>query len=317
MKLINKTKYDTRTVRSILAAVHVAGAAVRVGNRNARHDGKLRTWKSLTITLTYNSTHWGRQYSGYAYFHGHESTLRVPKGKLDVEKFAALWQHELAHLYGIRHKDMGPAIMRCKTGEWTKPFVARFGQHLEEEGLHEAPKAPEVEATERKSAKLDELQKKLARIDAREKAWATKAKRAANALKKVAKERKALKRRLAKTEERPVEDFKKAARAPRKPEPKPPHGFVRLKARLTRGVASELDYLASEACEWEGVVDHAARQTLLEACGTVHGKGKTLNVVCALVEADWFIDLLTTSAAPSLNTLSNKLWEQRYKQYDC
>jgi hypothetical protein len=317
MKLTNETKYDTRILRSIMCAVHADGAAVRIGTRNARRkDGRLRTWRALEVKVVYARS---RRYSGYAYYHGMYSLLRVPRGHLSPEHFAALWRHELAHLYGISHQEMGREIYRCHLGEWSRPYAERFGPTIEEKGLHEAPKAPEVEATERREAKLQELRAKLARVEAREKAWATKAKRAATGLRTAAKDRRALERKLAKVEEQPVEAFQRAARRPRAPKPKPvvPEGYVRLERRLSGLLAYDVDCVIQDAGEWLQGTDRETHERVLFAWRNLRGtrintshRGCTLKLLLTIADAAWFVEVLQSAGEHEVIELGFALSKQ-------
>ncbi|UCC74352.1 MAG: hypothetical protein JSV86_07280, partial [Gemmatimonadota bacterium] len=93
MKLDNDTRYDSRVLRAIMHAVH----AHEVG----MGQGRLPTWPQLTVRVGYRRRQDDATYSGYAYYHGRFARLSVPRtGVLDVARFAAVFRHELWHLYG-------------------------------------------------------------------------------------------------------------------------------------------------------------------------------------------------------------------------
>ncbi len=160
MKLDNQTDYPTRVLRSIMCAVH-----------SAEPRGRLRTWDRLTVKVVYSR---GR-HTGYAFYHGLSARLRVPKDGMNVAKFAALWRHELWHLYGIPHADYPPNVMHCKVACVDHVDLGRFG------GLLDAVPPPPPP----KPTKLELQELKVARLLARRAGWATKAKRADRALAKI------------------------------------------------------------------------------------------------------------------------------------
>ena len=171
MRLINQTPYPTRLLRSLICAVHTAEAK---GGRGRR----LPRWSRLTIKIAIRRAG-NRDYTGHAYLSGHYSHLSVPPGGLDVAAFAALWRHELWHLYGIRHGDFPESIMWCQPTAQTAAMVERFGATIPEPAPPPAPSA-----LSRSSANIAKAQRDMARASERAKRLTTKAKRTATALAK-------------------------------------------------------------------------------------------------------------------------------------
>jgi len=119
MKVRNSTGYDTRTLRSVLIAVH-----------NAEPRGKLKTWKHLIVNIVHTRAG-NRPYTGHAYYHGHYCHLSVPRGELSIPQFAALWRHEMWHLYGIKHCDYPPLLKHAKVECVQHVSLTKFGGPLQ------------------------------------------------------------------------------------------------------------------------------------------------------------------------------------------
>lgn len=207
MKLINQTRYDTRTLRKLFVAVFRAqphGLQARV-----------TTWRDLTVKIVYarpskREERWIRaaeerdeipaetiervkatwerarlqHISGCASIRGYRATLRLPPKSVSVPHLAAVWVHELWHVGGSYHPDFPPAIMHCHSEPfaWT---IAEFGAELSEA----PPKQKPARGTERGQRYL--------RVLDREQAWQSKLKRAEKALQKVRAQRRYYERALA------------------------------------------------------------------------------------------------------------------------
>lgn len=164
MKLRNATHYDTRALRRVLVAVH---NDVATGSR-----GRLRTWRGLVVDVVHGRKH---GYTGHAYRHGKLARLRLDKARCSVAHLAALWHHELLHLYGIRHADY-PCVGNGRywlPAERYSDLHARLGlpEHLE-------PCAP-------KPKPKPTIEDQRARLEARRRAWVTKQRRATTAIAKI------------------------------------------------------------------------------------------------------------------------------------
>lgn len=141
MRLVNQTNYDTRTLRSILTAVH-----------NAETRGRLATWERCKVVVAYGRKG-NRKYTGHAYFSGLKCHLSVPKGGLDVIQFAAVWRHELWHLCGVRnHGDYPSSIRYGRPSCVDHVDLTRFGASMAERGAKQPiaspPAAPSMHALE-------------------------------------------------------------------------------------------------------------------------------------------------------------------------
>ena len=210
MKIDNRTAYDTRALRSILCAVHALDATSRGGAKNASSNGRLATWDRLVVVVRHGRRG-DRPFTGHAFYHGRRATLSIPRESCDVRALVALWQHELWHLYSIRHADMPPSVLWCRADS---PFVERvvaslapsLGGGLDPVALIEVPVEPVVED------KPDVRVERVARLVERRIAWATKARRASTALGKIDR---ALKRYAAAGLDVPVDALEAPAMAAR------------------------------------------------------------------------------------------------------
>lgn len=159
MKVINKTNYNTRTLRSVMCSVH------------GDFPKRLPTWKHLEVTVVYSRS----GMSGYASYDGYRMRLRVPKKKVSLLWFAKLFHHEILHSYGLKHKDFQGNIGR----EMWKD-AEKYQWVVNKHGLQEM-----LEEVEPVKPKPDLREEKVRRLMERRKAWATKARRAETALKKI------------------------------------------------------------------------------------------------------------------------------------
>lgn len=122
MRVINKTCYDTRLLRSVIVAVH---------NHEKDKRGALRSWDRIRVTVTHSRSSGdaaeplfvvigddrlrrsGFGYTGRATLSGSRMTLCIPKRECRVADLIALVRHELWHSYGLRHRDFTPSVMQC------------------------------------------------------------------------------------------------------------------------------------------------------------------------------------------------------------
>jgi len=128
VRVLNKTDYPTRAIRSILCAVH-----------SAEPRGRLKQWHQLSVEIVYaRRTNW--PYTGSAYINGTNAYLSVPRPGteyangvhtcLAVVKLAALWRHEMWHLYGFEHCDYGPALRNWEDECVDHVDLNRFGSSI-------------------------------------------------------------------------------------------------------------------------------------------------------------------------------------------
>lgn len=164
MRVNNKTDWDTRDLRRVFTAVL---------QENRKHEGPF----ARTLNITVVPARYGGYYSGYAYFNTGSMRLRLPRpkhGALDVFKLAHLFEHELAHCRGYRHKGM------CTLNDWRHAKPESYPGLI---GMTVRATPPKVRP------KVDHRQRRYARTLAKIKSWKTKAKRAATALKKLERQR--------------------------------------------------------------------------------------------------------------------------------
>jgi len=180
MRLANATAYRTLDLRAVLCAVHTIGAAGLTGSPNARpQSGRLRTWPDLVVAVRY-ARKGNRKYTGHAYLSGYHATLSVPRGSCNLRVLVALWQHELWHLYGLRHDAMADSVGWCRANTlFVERVVTKLGDQFGG-ALHETVRVPAPKPTA-----ADKRVEKVARLVARRDAWLAKQRRAANALAKI------------------------------------------------------------------------------------------------------------------------------------
>jgi len=171
MRLVNSTRYDTRKLRTLVCAAH---------DDLAKAEGRLKCWPYLIVEFVYiRKEYTTRSISGYAYYYHGPVRIRVPKDSFDVAYAAALIQHELLHVYGYGHAAIGHTRTRFRKQnyQWA---VEKMGT---ERMLPESP------APSKPKPKRDIQRERYERLLKREKAWTTKKKRAATALKKITKQK--------------------------------------------------------------------------------------------------------------------------------
>ena len=168
MKLDNRTHYDTKLLRTIICRAHA---------RLAKAQGRLPQWKRVTITVRRRLK--GTHTSGHAYLKGTKAVFTLPCPTTSPREIYRLAWHELQHLHGYNHANMGIYFpLDEETNEETQDLPA---------SIHEVPPAP--------PSRDQRAAQELALVDKRIKAWLTKQKRAATALKKLHRRKRALARR--------------------------------------------------------------------------------------------------------------------------
>lgn len=113
MKLINRTRYDTRALRRIVTAVHGV---------MAKTEGRLPTWRTLRVHVeTGRPKYHEWAISGRADLNGGWVLLRLPRPDrhhVSANRLAWLVEHELYHAYGRRH-----GTFREESPEWWTQHV--------------------------------------------------------------------------------------------------------------------------------------------------------------------------------------------------
>lgn len=163
MKIINKTQYDTRQLRTIICAVY---------NRVKKTEGPLYFWSEQKITITSGRRRRRKHTAGgRAGIDAPYMYLYLPIDKCDTADFAWTVEHELLHNYGYGHRKM-PAV---DWGNYRKNYqwaVEQYGEFLFPKPLR---KKPVVNLQTKRYEKLCQ----------REAVWLSKLRRAQNALAKI------------------------------------------------------------------------------------------------------------------------------------
>jgi hypothetical protein len=135
VRLDNRTRYDTRTLRKFLIAVFRA--------QSPSFQARVPQWRRLKVLVSYSrpgDAGWDRKahlyealgqpamvadvrrrqtvqrrrhVSGCAFIQGSWANLRLPSKEVDAHRVAAVWVHELWHVAGSVHADFPESVMRC------------------------------------------------------------------------------------------------------------------------------------------------------------------------------------------------------------
>ena len=157
MKVVNYTRWNTKHLRAI--AVRVAMAELTPQQR-----------KRLIVTVKYNRGGKRHAYSsGWCGYGSMRPRIMVPSGNVDKADFAHVVAHELCHAKGWHHRDFSGVPRWNRVGNWREFYAWAETMPLEVQ----APK-PKVKPTT--DAKIDHIQKMIAR-------WVSKQKRATTGVK--------------------------------------------------------------------------------------------------------------------------------------
>jgi hypothetical protein len=159
VRVKNETRYQTRTLRTIFAAVY---------RDLSKHEGPLPGWRWYVFTVVYGN------YSGCAPYNGTTQRIRIPKDVANVAEICAIAEHELLHNYGYTHKQMGG--MHYPRGDWKAP--AGLPEFISEKPVPKRRKHPGMSlqehrhrlvltGIERWEKKLKYAQNKLRKLRAR------------------------------------------------------------------------------------------------------------------------------------------------------
>jgi len=155
LKIDNRTEYSTQDLRRFFLAGLTAGGA-----EGYRH-----------VVVVYSRTqHHGRASIGGNCGQGSWITMYAPAmGKLDLLKFAQVFDHEVAHTMGVRHKDMAEDLLYCEhKPTWHEGLEIR----------HVAPAKPKVDRAaqreERARKNLVEWERRLKRAQTFVRKWRAK-----------------------------------------------------------------------------------------------------------------------------------------------
>lgn len=105
MQITNTTQYNTEDLRKVFSAVLASTnkdcTPVKHWYQRIQSGYFASKWLKIQVK---NSMH---GHSGSAYVNSGRMTIRIPKTDLDIVKLAFVFEHELTHCRGYRHKDMG------------------------------------------------------------------------------------------------------------------------------------------------------------------------------------------------------------------
>ena len=154
MKIVNRTRYSTRELRTVVCRAYALAA---------KTEGKLKRWRQVKFTVVPATQ---RACSGWAYLGGYNGRLRVPKREVAAAPLFRLAWHEIMHLYGYTHRQFQ-----------TYPTAAETDAAVSDSVLYEQqPKA---------KPKLDRQMIRFERTLAGIARWQSKLKRAQNALREL------------------------------------------------------------------------------------------------------------------------------------
>lgn len=193
MKVTNYTRYSAVMLRALFLAVvnHVektlsstTGTPLAVQHRAAC----IRTRCVVDFVYTRNGGCSGRASLG-----GGWCRIRVARNEVVLAELCWLVQHEVYHLFGVRHQAMPNAV-----NHWSSAGTAAAREHYSDlidrygEVVREVPKPAKVVPTteQKRVAKLASIEERIAR-------WQSKAKRAETALKKLRKQKRYYESQLA------------------------------------------------------------------------------------------------------------------------
>lgn len=175
MKIINKTRYDTRLLRSIICATY---------NRLKNTEGALYFWKGLKITITSGRRRRHKHLAGgRAGIDAPYMRLFLPTDRCDTADFAFTIDHELLHNYGYDHRKMPTK----RIGDYRDDFrwaAEKYGEYIYPKALKEKPA-------------VDLQTRRYERLCQREKTWLSKESRAKKALAKIRKSKRYYENQLA------------------------------------------------------------------------------------------------------------------------
>lgn len=89
MKVINKTNYDTRYLRSLFIKCE-------------KHEGT--NHKHREVRVIFNRHTW--RIGGYAWYDSSSVVMKLPRKEANIRRVAQVYIHEVGHNLGLHHKDM-------------------------------------------------------------------------------------------------------------------------------------------------------------------------------------------------------------------
>lgn len=140
----------------------------------------------------------GYGYSGRAWVLGDRAVLNVPGDGLDAASLAALWYHELWHLWGVRgHRDFPAAVNACALRTIESAMPTSPPAMLVPRPAEPVLPAPRMTDEEKATRRAERRASAVARLEERRAEWQRKKARAERALAKIARSLAGYERRTA------------------------------------------------------------------------------------------------------------------------
>lgn len=170
MKVKNKTEYRMVDLKKIFT---------QVIRRIEKVEGKLPDQRKYLLVNVVHTQ--GRGYSGLAEIDGYYMKIRLPKSKnveINNRKVAWLFEHELMHILGYRHKQMGGSKYPKNYEEWA--WADEMEIRLQEEKVVEEEPKENIQVRryehvlvmlEQRELKLDETKRAVKRIEKQIVGW--------------------------------------------------------------------------------------------------------------------------------------------------
>lgn len=166
MKIVNQTHWRTDQIRAIVARV-------------AQDELEVETRKRLVVTVVYRRRSRSTSHAGghatvgeKGVWAGSRMTLSLPSITPDPIAVAKVTAHEMAHLRGLRHREMRCARYSYQVEGWREFYAWAAAYTIE----RKAP-PPKPTVTERQQRKLDHARGMLVRWERASKRATTKVKR--------------------------------------------------------------------------------------------------------------------------------------------
>lgn len=163
MKIINKTNYDTLSIKKLFTRCLVEDEKV---------EGLLMQKERLRVIVKYSNGD-GGAVRGVAIIGGTKITMRIPRNNIEERMEAVAWVfiHELAHIRGYRHKQITNEPYREMVKFWANEYKIEIKKARAETKVD-----LKVIRYEHVCKKLEEKGRALKRIQKQIKKWNSKKK---------------------------------------------------------------------------------------------------------------------------------------------
>lgn len=172
IQMVNRTHWSTADLRAFVR--RAAAEVLEPGTKPFIH-----------CTVSYNRAGTETYVTGRAYLHGTHMRLMVPRNMVDRIDLAHVAAHEVGHLRGVDHAAMRGSARWRRVGRWREIYA--WGETLPLRKMEPRQRQTGIELVTRRAAQVDAG---IAR-------WEAKAKRAANALRKLRARKRYYQRRAA------------------------------------------------------------------------------------------------------------------------